>query len=51
MNNCAGGNEEGLNIDKREKEFDIPPACSCGSAVADTRGRWGKDAVCQLTGA
>lgn len=43
--------EKGFNIENREKEFDFPPACSCGSAVADTRGRWGEDAVRQLTGA
>lgn len=41
MNNYALGKWKGHNIENRGKEFDFPPACSCGSGVTDTRGGWG----------
>lgn len=34
--------EKGCNSEKREKEFNLPQACSCGSAVSDTPERRGE---------
>lgn len=36
---CLRKFEKEGKSEKREKEFSLPPACSCGSAVSDTPGR------------
>lgn len=36
---CLRKFEKEGKSEKREKEFSLPQACSCGSAVSDTPGR------------